>query len=140
VEHEAQDGFSANHSESRKELDELDLVYGKKLRSPILGYHCQFPDLPTSCIPSITLDTSLLHVRFNDMHSLQGLHKIFQFYLFAYGSFATDYLSTIIIDSFAIYIFYLQIPIYAHLKVYDPKPVRLPEAPSIMSALQLQFS
>jgi len=67
VDHEAQDASFANHSESTKELD---LIYGRKLHSPILGYHCQFPDLPTSCIPSITLDTSLLHVRFNDMHSI----------------------------------------------------------------------
>ncbi|CAL1683360.1 unnamed protein product [Lasius platythorax] len=34
----------------------------------------------------------------------------------------------------------LHIPIYAHLKVYDLKPVRLPETPIILSALHLQFS
>ncbi|XP_011690199.1 PREDICTED: WD repeat-containing protein on Y chromosome [Wasmannia auropunctata] len=95
AEHEEEDTWpSANHSKSqKKELDEFDLAYGRQLQSPILGYHCQFPDLPTSCIPPTILDTSLLHI-----------------------------------------------PVYAHLKIYDLKPVRLPEAPSILSALQLQFS
>ncbi|XP_018315858.1 chymotrypsin-1 [Mycetomoellerius zeteki] len=88
---EIQDAPSANHS--RKELDEFDLIYGRKLCSPILGYNCQLPDLPTSSIPSTTLDTSLLHI-----------------------------------------------PIYAHLKIYSLEPVRLPEPPSILSSLQLQFS
>ncbi|XP_072755564.1 uncharacterized protein [Anoplolepis gracilipes] len=34
----------------------------------------------------------------------------------------------------------LHIPVYTHLKVYDLKPVQLPEIPSILSALHLQFS
>ncbi|XP_036145779.1 uncharacterized protein LOC105828449 isoform X2 [Monomorium pharaonis] len=34
----------------------------------------------------------------------------------------------------------LYIPIYTHLKIYDLKPVQLPEPPSILPALQLQFS
>ncbi|XP_011164416.1 WD repeat-containing protein on Y chromosome-like [Solenopsis invicta] len=82
---------SRSHSESKDEFDEFDL--GRKLQSPILGHHCQLPDLPTSCVPSTILDTSLLHI-----------------------------------------------PVYAHLKVYDLKPVQLPQVPSILSALQLQFS
>ncbi|XP_070154802.1 uncharacterized protein [Polyergus mexicanus] len=82
-----------NHSESKKKLDQFDVNYGKELQSPILGYRYQLPNLPTSYIPSTTLDTSLLHI-----------------------------------------------PVYAHLKVYDLKPVRLPEIPSILSALHLQFS
>ncbi|XP_011871420.1 PREDICTED: uncharacterized protein LOC105563986 isoform X2 [Vollenhovia emeryi] len=90
---ESQDASFAEHSESREKLDEFDLVYGKQLQSPILGHHYQLLDLPTSCIPSTILDTSLLHI-----------------------------------------------PVYAHLKVYDVKPVRLPEPPSILSALQLQLS
>ncbi|XP_011647116.1 uncharacterized protein LOC105433472 [Pogonomyrmex barbatus] len=84
---------SINHSETKESSHESDLIYGKKLQSPILGYHHRLPDLPTNSIPLTTLDTSLLHI-----------------------------------------------PVYAHLKIYDLKPVQLPEAPSILSTLHPQFS
>lgn len=70
---EVHDASFTNHSESRQEFDKFNSVYGKKLQSPILGYHYQLLDLPTSCIPSTILDTSLLHVRFNGVHLLQKL-------------------------------------------------------------------
>lgn len=54
-----------NHSESKKKLDQFDVNYGKELQSPILGYRYQLPNLPTTYLPSTTLDTSLLHVRCN---------------------------------------------------------------------------
>jgi len=56
-----------NHSESKKKLDQFDVAYSRELQSPILGYHYQLPDLPTSYVPSTILDTSLLHVRFIDI-------------------------------------------------------------------------
>ncbi|KYM87782.1 hypothetical protein ALC53_03217 [Atta colombica] len=86
---EVQDVPSTNHSE--KEI-EFNLIYDRKLCSPILGYNFQLPDLSTSCIPSTTLDTSLLHI-----------------------------------------------PIYAHLKIYDLKPVCLPEPSSILSSFIMQL-
>ncbi|KAL0109928.1 hypothetical protein PUN28_013522 [Cardiocondyla obscurior] len=90
---EIQDASLTNQSESEEKLDKYNLFFGKQLQSPILGYHYQLLDLPTNCIPSTTLDTSLLHI-----------------------------------------------PVYAHLKIYDIKPVHLPKAESILSALQLQLS
>lgn len=68
-----------NHSESKKELDEFNTVYGRELQSPILGYHYQLPDLPTSYVPSTTLDTSLLHVRFADIFA--RINHIFFFFI-----------------------------------------------------------
>lgn len=56
-----------NHSESKRKFDQFDVNYGKELQFPILGCHYQLPDLPTSYVPSTILDTSLLHVRFNDI-------------------------------------------------------------------------
>ncbi|XP_011062167.1 PREDICTED: uncharacterized protein LOC105150644 isoform X1 [Acromyrmex echinatior] len=54
-----QDAPSANYS--GKEI-ELNLIYGRKLCSPILGYNYQLPDLSTNCISPTILDTSLLHI------------------------------------------------------------------------------
>lgn len=84
---------SANHLELREELDEFDLVYGRKLRSPILGYNCQLPDLPTSCVPSTILDTSLLHVRFNSIHFVAT--EIFPFYPYTFDNFSIRLLTII---------------------------------------------
>ncbi|KAL6428321.1 hypothetical protein ACFW04_008548 [Cataglyphis niger] len=47
----------------------------------------------------------------------------------------TSYVPSTILDTSL-----LHIPVYTHLKVYDLKPVRLPEIPSILSALHLQLS
>ncbi|XP_020285203.1 WD repeat-containing protein on Y chromosome [Pseudomyrmex gracilis] len=84
VKQQSQDFTSADRLGS----DQFDLVYGRKLKSPVLGHHYQLPDLPTNYLPPTILDTSLLHI-----------------------------------------------PVYAHLKVYDLEPVRLPEMPSILSSL-----
>lgn len=61
-----QDISTVNCAKSERELDQHDLIYGKKLQSPILGHRYQLPDLPTSYVPSIILDTSLLHASFNN--------------------------------------------------------------------------
>lgn len=53
-------------STDRLGSDQFDLVYGRKLKSPVLGHHYQSPDLPTNYLPPTILDTSLLHVRFNN--------------------------------------------------------------------------
>lgn len=59
-----QDNASINHLKSQEKYDQSNLVYGRKLQSPILGYNYQLPDLSTNCVPATTLDTSLLHVIF----------------------------------------------------------------------------
>lgn len=61
-----QDIVSADESQANKELNQFDVIYGKSLRSPILGYCYKLPSLPTSYVSSIILDTTLLHVRLND--------------------------------------------------------------------------
>ncbi|XP_025156257.1 WD repeat-containing protein on Y chromosome-like isoform X2 [Harpegnathos saltator] len=57
-----QDSSLTDESQRNKEPDQSDSVYGKNLRFPILGYRYELPDLPTSYVPSITLDTTLLHI------------------------------------------------------------------------------
>lgn len=66
-----------NHLESERKLDPFDVVYGRELQSPILGDRYQLPDLPTCYVPSTTLDTSLLHVRFNPINP----QELIKFYL-----------------------------------------------------------
>ncbi|XP_032682156.1 WD repeat-containing protein on Y chromosome-like [Odontomachus brunneus] len=61
-ERQAQDVSLIDELQVNEETDQFDSVYGKNLRSPILGYHYELPDLPTSYVPSITLDTALLHI------------------------------------------------------------------------------
>lgn len=66
-----QDISSTDEPRENKKTDQSDSVFGKNLRSPILGYHYELPDLPTSYVPSITLDTSLLHVRLTENQQCQ---------------------------------------------------------------------
>lgn len=71
VERQIENISPRNHSESKKKLDQFDIAYNRELQSPILGYHYQLPDLPTSYISTTILDTSLLHVRFTDIFADQ---------------------------------------------------------------------
>lgn len=68
AERQVQDVPLADELQVDEETDQFDLVYGKNLRSPILGYRYELPDLPTSYVPSITLDTALLHVRLTEIY------------------------------------------------------------------------
>lgn len=72
AERQIQDISFIDESQINKELNQCDLVYGKSLQSPILGYRYELPDLPTSYVPSITLDTTLLHVRLNHNRHYQS--------------------------------------------------------------------
>lgn len=79
VKPKVQNNSFVNHLKSQdEEYDQSDIIYGRKLQSPILGYNYQLPNLSTNYVPVTTLDTSLLHVIYSTKHEI--LSQIVNFF------------------------------------------------------------